>query len=213
MSTLKVFGIGLSRTGSTSLHAASVILRLSALHYPSRPAKRWLQGDYSAETTNPFNVITDIPTGVYFEELDKTHPHARFILTIRDVDSWLNSFEAFLSRTKPSSPDTLTRDVIRVACYGTTRFNRERMAGVYLRHNDRVQKYFKYRSSDLLILELGDDNSWKRLCDFLDLTPPKIPYPHLRAPGIGELRWVLPEEINVKRRALMQLLYPTTSQH
>jgi hypothetical protein len=193
------------------LHAASIILGLPALHYPSRPALSWFRGDFSSNTTQPFSVITDLPTGVFFEELDKTHPEARFILTVRDVESWLASFELFLSRTKPSSAETLRRDVIRVACYGTITFHRERMAGVYLRHTERVQEYFRHRSSDLLVLDLTTEkHPWAKLCRFLNITPPDLPFPHLRYPGINNLRWALPTELNEKRRAIMELAYRKT---
>ncbi|MDP9138748.1 MAG: hypothetical protein M3N38_11325 [Pseudomonadota bacterium] len=205
---LKVFGIGLSRTGTTSLHAASVLMGLSAWHYPSQAAFRWFLGDFSAATTQPFAAITDLPTPLFFEELDKTHPRARFILTVRDVESWLDSFEAFLGRTRPSSPQTLRRDIIRIACYGTMAFHRERMAGVYLRHIDRVQTYFRHRASDLLVLDVKKEpRPWQKLGDFLSLPLPDLPFPHLRAPGIGPLRCVLPQELGQKRDAMIRLAF------
>jgi hypothetical protein len=204
---LKVFGIGLSRTGTKSLHAASVMLGLSAVHFPKTAALRWMFGDFSLATTHPFAVVTDIPTPVYFEELDRTHPGARFVLTVRDLKNWLSSLETHLARTKPSSEKTLRRDIIRIACYGTIPFHRERMTSVYLRHIDRVQTYFKHRAADLLILDLETEpRPWEKLCAFLGLDPPDTSFPHLRGHALGPLQIVLPEDIGQKRDAMIRLI-------
>jgi type IV secretory pathway VirB3-like protein len=38
----KIFGIGLSRTGTTSLHVALVLLGQASIHYPINIAMPWL---------------------------------------------------------------------------------------------------------------------------------------------------------------------------
>ena len=204
----KVFGIGLSRTGTTSLHVASLILGLSAVHYPREAASRWFRGDFSRETTDHFDVITDLPTPVYFQQLDTTHPGSRFILTIRSIDSWLESVEKFFAKSPPESAETLLRDFIRIACYGTTRFHRQRMMSVYMRHIELVQNYFRQRPSDLMIINISEEtNPWDRLCAFLEMPVPKMGFPHLRAPGIGQLTSVRHDEKESKRRLLMRVLH------
>jgi hypothetical protein len=73
---------------------------------------------------------------------------------------------------------------------------------------------FKNRPSDLLILDLANEpRPWRRLCDFLGLPAPDMPFPHLKKPGIGELRRVLPEEIARKRDAMMRLAYVAQEAH
>ena len=168
---------------------------------------RWLRGDFSEDATDYFDVITDLPTPMYFEQLDMTHPGAQYILTIRDVDSWLNSMEIFFAKSPPESSETLLRDFIRIACYGTTRFHRQRMKNVYLRHLDHVQNYFRNRPSDLMIIDVKkESNPWDKLCAFLQLPVPDMPFPHLRAPGIGKLGSVRQDEKVLKRRLLARML-------
>jgi hypothetical protein len=144
---------------------------------------------------------------MYFEQLDMTHPGAQYILTTRDVDSWLNSMERFFAKSPPETSETLLRDFVRVACYGTTRFHHQRMKSVYLRHLDYVQEYFRNRPSDLMIIDIREESKpWDRLCAFLQLPVPDIPFPHLRAPGIGKLGSVRQDEKDSRRRLLVRML-------
>jgi hypothetical protein len=90
---MKVFCLGLSRTGTSSLHAAALILRIPAIHYPIELTPRWFNGDFSRAATEPYQLISDLPTPLFFEEFDVAHPGAKFILTYRNVDRWLDSVE------------------------------------------------------------------------------------------------------------------------
>jgi hypothetical protein len=202
----RIFGLGLSRTGTTSLHAAGVILGLSAVHYPGPLATRWMAGNFSAETLGPFAFWTDLPVPVYFREFDRACPNSRFIMTVREPDAWVDSVERWFARTPPSSEKTLQRDLVRLICYGVCNFHRQRFLDVYQRHTDQVTEYFRDRPSDLLVLDLTKETDpWHRLCRFLNHPVPEAKFPHLTSPSIGDLRIVLPEEVADKRRRLSDL--------
>lgn len=204
---MKVFCLGLSRTGTSSLHAASLILRIPAIHYPIELAHRWFNGDFSLSATEPYQLISDLPTPLYFEEFDSSHPGARFILTYRRADQWLDSVERHFRATAASSTKTVPRDLVRLACYGTTVFHRQRMLGVYQRHLDRVRRYFASRPADLLTIDIDEEKSpWTVLCKFLQVPVPEMPFPHLRIPVTGSLRRCQPEEVDAKRTAILNLL-------
>jgi hypothetical protein len=201
---MTIFCLGLSRTGTTSLHAASLILRIPAIHYPIELVPKWLRGDFSPASTRPFEFISDLPTPLYFEEFDKTHPGARFILTYRDDMRWLDSVEKHFKATPASSAATAPRDIIRIACYGTSVFNRQRMHGVYRRHFDRVIDYFAARPKDFLAINLEEErDAWQVLCAFLQMEKPAMPFPHLRSPNIGTLRWSTSDDLEAKRDAIL----------
>jgi len=207
MSYSKVFGLGLSRTGTTSLHAAALLLRKSTIHYPVQISHKWISGNFSTDATEPFTFYTDTPVPAYFREFDNSCPNSKFILTIRDPDIWINSTEKFFEDDVPNSNKTTWRDVNRLAVYGIIKFNRQRFIDVYNRHCDDVIKYFRNRKNDLLILNVEEEsNPWVPLCEFLETDVPVEKYPHMRSPDLGELQYVLPKEIEYKRAILQKLL-------
>jgi hypothetical protein len=204
---MKIFGLGLSRTGTTSLHAACVLLGLSAIHYPTFAARRWLEGDFSPETTEGFQAVTDLPTPVYFRQFDAIHPGARFILTLREVETWLESMETHYARGRPHSAETALRDRIRMAAYGAIDFDRTRMRDACERHVEQVLAYFKTRPGDLLVLDLPTETDlWGRLCGFLGLSRPEEPFPHVRQFITGPLAVVADSELPQKAQAMRELL-------
>jgi len=89
----KVFGLGLSRTGTRSLTAALHVLGIDTMHYPMDPAslETLVRGDARFPLLDHYDGITDITTIPFFAELDRLHPGAKFILTTRDEASWLRS--------------------------------------------------------------------------------------------------------------------------
>jgi hypothetical protein len=206
MELRRIFGLELSRTGTTSLHAAAVILGFSAIHYPARLAAKWMAADFSPEAMSPFEFYTDLPVPVYFREFDRARPHARFILTLRHADAWVESVERWFASSPPSSPRTVQRDVIRLVCYGVDDFHRQRFLDVYRRHTEQVTEYFRDRPEDLLVLDpTTEPDPWAPLCRFLDRPVPRRKFPHLKTPAIGNLQWVMPEEIGDKQRRMIRL--------
>jgi Sulfotransferase domain len=203
----KIFGVGLSRTGTTSLHAAAVLLGFSAIHYPLRLTPNWIAGNFSPATIGPFAFYTDLPVPVYFREFDRACPGSRFILTSREPSAWADSVENWFAKMPPSSPRTAQRDIVRLVCYGVHNFHRQRFLDVYRRHTDEVIGYFRDRPDDLLVLDLTTQASpWEPLCRFLGKPEPERVFPHLRTPAIGNLQFVLEEEIGEKKRRMVRLL-------
>lgn len=208
METWRVFGLGLSRTGTTSLHAAAVILGFPAVHHPLGLATRWMSGDFSRGTMGPFSVYTDLPVPVYFREFDSACPNSRFILTVRDPAAWIDSVERYFTSSPPSSEQTLQRDVIRLLCYGVSKFHRQRFLDVYLRHIDQVTDHFRNRPGDLLVFDLAKESDpWLALARFLERPAPRVRYPHLLSPAIGDLQRVTSDQLPDKRRRMFALVY------
>jgi hypothetical protein len=202
----KLFCLGLSRTGTTTFHAASVLLGLASAHYPAQAAVHWLRGDFLTDTLLPYDSVSDLPVPVYFRELDRRYPGSKFVLTVRDIDDWLVSVDEFFGRTPKSSPQTLLRDLVRAACYGVITFNSTRFRDVYERHLEAVVNHFRDRPDDLLIMDVSKKQGWTALCPFLGCPPPPVPFPHLRTPYLGPLCLVAREEVPVKRQAFLDLL-------
>ena len=75
----KILGIGLSRTGTTSLHLAMGMLGYRSIHCPRL--------DRLGEILEHYQAAVDTPIACSFRELDLCYPDSLFILTIRDIRS------------------------------------------------------------------------------------------------------------------------------
>jgi len=179
MKSAKVFGIGLSRTGTTSLTEALRILGYKSLHYPISILRlECNELRVRKERVEEYDAFTDMPVSATYKELDQLFPGSKFILTVRDTESWYKSmqrlkFTFFLHRQlKKTSAVFLT-------LFGTYSLNdKETLCSRYKQFNSDAQEYFKDRRGDLLVLDLGSEDKWEQLAEFLGgPTPSNTPYP------------------------------------
>lgn len=185
----KIFGIGFHRTGTRTLCTALNSLQLPTDHY--RLGRTFFSNiknqNYCLPGRERFIGYTDLPIPLVFKELDQQYPGSKFILTIRDPESWITSVNRHLHRL--SEKQKLPRDrEIHQYCYGIgmedfgdeadkTRLDR------YLQHNDDVLEYFRERPHDLLVFNLMGGDEWEKLCPFLRERIPKR-----RFPAVGKRR-------------------------
>jgi hypothetical protein len=188
----KVFGIGLSRTGTTSLHAALEQLGLRSVHFPSDPLTREeIEGFLSTggdslrlSVLKRCDGLTDTPVCATFEALDAAYPGSRFVLTVREKEPWLRSCEAYwrggidpFLRDHPTDPYAIYISAIGGALYGSARFDPECFSRAYDDYAKRVVGHFRGRERDLLVLDLFSGQGWPELCAFLDRPAPDAPFP------------------------------------
>ena len=93
---MKIFGIGLSRTGTKSLTKALNSLGFNILHYPIDEVtyNELQEGNYKLSILEDCDGITDLTIVSYYAQLDSLFPHSRFILTIRNKEDWLISMKS-----------------------------------------------------------------------------------------------------------------------
>jgi hypothetical protein len=168
----KVFGIGLNKTGTSSLNKALNILGIRSLHDPNGvpeilkyEKKNNLK---TLSTLNEFKGFSDYPFDKIFKELDKAHPNSKFILTIRDLKSWLISRKNHVLRNQ-KNPNYKG---------WWLKVNIPKWIRAWKKHNADVREYFKNRPDDLLIIDICNGEGWGKLCPFLDLPIPNQPFPH-----------------------------------
>ncbi|MEZ5777832.1 MAG: sulfotransferase [Paracoccaceae bacterium] len=184
----KVFGIGLSKTGTTSLYAALDLLGYRAAtfrHMRELGLKSWLSGDFSRDWFASFDAVTDLPVGTWFRELDERYPGSKFILTARDVEPWLASVERQFT-ANPDPDDRFIRDV-RLAQYGVTTFNAARFRRIHADHRRAVRDHFADRPGDILEIDVFSGAGWPELCGFLGHPIPSAPFPSVK-PGFSPKR-------------------------
>jgi hypothetical protein len=181
----KVFGIGLSKTGTTSLGLALNRLGIATIDFPHDPTtlRQLENGDYRLHVLERYRAVTDTPVAPYYAQLDKLFPGSKFILTVRDPESWLRSVEEHWKFSLEWAEHH--RDFYRfayfmhVAVYGSYAFERDRYAYVYAQHTRNVLDYFKDRPDDLLVLNVCAGESWEKLCPFLQLPVLEEPFPRV----------------------------------
>lgn len=184
--TRKVFGLGLSKTGTSSLAEALTHLGIRTIHYPwDALTLRELQSGCNRLTVmETYDGAVDIPVAPYYAQLDKAYPGSRFILTLRQQDAWLRSAELhwqlMMDWWQRSDDFRRFQEFISMVVFGTTTFDRDRFAAAYESHRDAVVAYFDGRPDDLLIMDIAGGDGWDVLCPFLGLPAPAptVPFPH-----------------------------------
>jgi hypothetical protein len=195
---VKIFGIGLSRTGSLSLRDYMSASGYSSVHYVIKP--HWLGLPQEiVRFCEGHDFINDAPVSIYFEELSQAFPGSKFINTTRNLGSWLKScsqhFVRNLKQRKPCRAALKYRELL----YGCDGYNKTKFTKAFHRHKQKVSKFSKNNNVLTLRLELEDQRKIGLLKTFLgddDLSPR---YPHVndladkamrRAGQEGTMRWV-----------------------
>ena len=184
MTESKIFGVGLSKTATTSLDRALNDLGIRSIHFPSDPTtyRELSAGIYRLTILERFRAVTDISVSPFYAQLDKTYPNSKFILTIRDLDSWLESIREHCEfMWQWALHDRQFRkflEFITACVYGVHHFHRDRFIYVYRQHLKSVREYFANRPDDLLTLDICAGDGWKPLCSFLNIPVPAQRFPY-----------------------------------
>ncbi|MCK5636026.1 MAG: hypothetical protein KAH91_01295 [Thermoplasmatales archaeon] len=159
-----VFCIGDGKTATTSLSKALGIMGYRSVHYLRMgycPKIGWIEFIRKSN----YDTFADWPMmkGDFYKELDKEFPNSKFILTLRDPQSYGKSFEKFFKKTvwEIKNPEQLKKEIKR-----------------FENRNNEIINYFKDRPSQLLVIDIFKGVEWSELCNFLDKPIPKKPFPH-----------------------------------
>ena len=158
----KIIGIGLPKTGTTTL--GSCLKRLGYKHrsYDMNLAAQVSRNELTNTLTEveKYESFEDWPWFLIYEELDQKFPNSKFVLTLRkDTETYLSCLRRHHTRQglrnrdfdKPDWWD----DVFGIE---PDRWDYQQSAERYERHNRNVMEYFKDRPNDLLVVcwENGD---------------------------------------------------------
>ena len=147
MEASKVFGIGLSKTGTTSLTRALRVLGYRATHFPLSALRCSSEvPQLAVDRIRKRDAFTDTPIPHFYRELDRFFPGSKFVLTVRNVESWLDS--CAINHVWPGSfvHDKAIRNQRHVrallylhhALYGSVWFDRDTFRRSYMRHHEEV---------------------------------------------------------------------------
>jgi len=199
----KVFGIGLSRTGTSSLTKLLEYNGLRTNHYSKelfvngrklssqlefKPQLKYnLLQKYKLNRVRAsmlaFNVdkfldnyqaFTDNPIPIFYKVLDKKYPKSKFICTIRDKYEWLESMEWLLKQGGALWRWNYIDYELIYKTYGTIRYNKSQLLNAFEAHNEDVFNYFRNRQDDLYILKIEDLITARNdLYEFLKIKNPR----------------------------------------
>lgn len=169
----KVFGIGFQKTGTSTLRSALEVLDFSVKGGGRELVKPLLRGEIAPvyDVVDKFDAFEDHPWPMLYKDLDEKYPGSKFILTLRDDDSWLKSVVNHLGFL-PDEMQTLTYG------FGAPLGYEDMYLEKYQTHNRDVLAYFKDRPQDLLVIDFSNGASWEKLCAFLFKDIPDAPFPH-----------------------------------
>ena len=201
----KVFGIGLSRTGTTSLasalheagykthHALHRLLRFDRVDVPGPGTHAWNAKLPRVDRywADAFDATTDIHASLVFEQLARLYPDAKFVLTARDPREWARAARRFFVdgpvgvwawRLSDALYDvglmSLPADLVFRMMYGDyPALDASQWEAAYRAHDARVDAFFARpeNAGRLLRLDVTRGEGWSRLAPFLGLDDARSP--------------------------------------
>lgn len=199
----KIFNFGFPKTGTTSLNQALNMLGFKAIHNPKNFRQQAMEGQYHFDRDD-WQALTNFGEHFY-PQLDQAYPNSKFILTIRDEEAWLQSWQKQIGESSGDEIgarwawtrklrtwergvkrileyDTrITHKYARIDIFGTYRFHAERCLYVYRLHQKNAREYFQERPQDFLIMNIPAGDGWEKLCPFLEIEKiPEAPFPLTR---------------------------------
>lgn len=180
----RIFGIGLHKTATTSLHHALQELGYESWHWSSAHAAKAIWREMNEQghshTLEQYHALTDLPIPLLYKQLDAAYTGSKFILTVRDERQWLDAVERHFNPRYNKwqagwNQDPFTNRVHQFL-YGRQTFDRGVFLAAYRQHLSSVLYHFRSRPDDLLIMNM-DVDGWPALCRFLHKPIPAVPYP------------------------------------
>lgn len=137
---MKIFGIGLHRTGTRTLTTMLERLGWKVTHYLHWPetVQAYRTNYYDLRFLEEYDGATDLPIPIMFKQLDKAYPGSKFVFTDRELEPWLRSCERHCEYLDMDQPDLITHELV----FGAREFDREKWTETYYRHQRRVREYF-----------------------------------------------------------------------
>jgi hypothetical protein len=203
---MKILGVGLSRTGTLSLHSAAKILGFISLHFDTIRLNNVIDGSDTRPNFRRYDdvdAVMDLPAAYFFDELIVAYPECKCILTVRDLDQWWRSISRHFNEHNPVPPpglglkrrmkralrhcfDLPTHDAghdynlfriqLRNLVYGSVVAHEYIYKKKYQEHKHRVMSVVP--SDRLLVMDIASGDAWQKLCPSLGVPIPLVPFPH-----------------------------------
>jgi hypothetical protein len=186
----KVFGIGLSKTATSSLTVALRHLGYRTLHWTHGGQKilGWPEYFYA-------DAATDTVCCAQFESLYHSFQESKFIYTIRNLSDWKNSIINHFGIEHPKefrarwgkedfwdnqSGWPAYNAMRRIQVHECLYAQYDTWEDAYQAYDSRVREFFNDKPDDrLLIMDITRGDGWDTLCRFLGHPSPNKAFPHV----------------------------------
>ncbi len=204
---MKVFGVGMIKTGTISFSVAMQRLGFGHLQGSYQTANRllgpYLNSDWKAiyALVDKYDSFDDFPFCApgAVAWLDKKYPDSKFVLTTRDPASWYNSIVKYfrlsettdlLKASQKDDPKLPLGKYFGLVNYALKTFgtvdlynNPEQVVKAYCNYNESVIDYFEDRPERLLRVCWMDGDGFPELCKFLNKPLLDAKFPHANKRG------------------------------
>jgi len=194
----KVFGIGLSKTGTSSLSSALTLLNFSTAHWTNPYSHDLLtEGDIPL-----FDSLTDISISHQYKEIYRQYPNAKFVLSSRSVEEWEKSFLIHYQRSLHAASFDNLKEIITnhqpprfgqryIDMHQALYFQHPNLQEAYFAHEQDVLSFFEGKEDQLLVLDVSKPNALQNLSEFLEVDCPQSNFPHVNTKE-EKTSWVSP---------------------
>ena len=183
----KIFGVGFHKTGTSSLKRALASLGYSVTgpnhNHDADISSTYV--DHARRISKKFDAFQDNPWPLVYREMDEMWPEAKFILTVREPDSWIASLLRYFGEA-----ETPMRNLIYGAGRGSPVGNETHYLATVQAHQTAVMAHFASRPEKLLVLDIVGGAGWDPLCSFLGVPLPNRPFPHANNANSREGGWI-----------------------
>ena len=176
----KVFGIGLNKTGTSSLKRALITLGYNHCTMRGQMTYKFFNNNFNQifKTVEEFDSFEDWPWPLMYRQVfEKYGETARYVLTRRrSADAWLESLKAHTLITNPYNNPRK-----KIFGFDYPHGAEARHIAFYESHLAEVRKYFADQGAAHVLCEVcwEDGDGWVEICDFLEEPLPDIPFPHV----------------------------------
>lgn len=118
-----------------------------------------------------YDAFQDNPWPVIYKEIDAKFLGSKFILMLRESESWIKSVVEHFGRKETP----MRKWIYGVGC---PKGNEDIYVKRFEDHNNEVKSYFKDRPKDLLVMDLNKGDGWENLCPYVDADILGISFPH-----------------------------------
>jgi hypothetical protein len=176
-----VFGIGFQKTGTSSLSAALNLLNIPSLHYyfvhnDKKFELSSLIRKNQSSSKNLFYLLDskyqsfiDFEGEEYYKTLYTQYPNSAFIFTHRPFLPWFKSYVTMSQRWRDQqlmTSEELSKCHIQIV-------------EKYFHKTEEIREFFRDKPPNrYLEIEICSGEGWEKLCDFLNLPVPAVPFPH-----------------------------------
>ena len=183
----KIFCLGLSKTGTTSMGKYFSKLGYKVCHEnvnKEHDMDRICQ--FCDQKVHEYDMFQDLPWPVTFSRYVDQYPDAKYILTYRSLDRWLNSMSIYSDNSIP----------LHQAIYGNSIYkgNETEFRDFYITHICNVVNAFKDNPGRLLMINIENDNWYitKALQGFLGISvEDKNMFPVSNKGNTNALKWYI----------------------